>query len=201
MSAWASASEQAAVVSMELVRYTRVISGTSMYQSCKVAIASAWRRVRFVHRVLRGWSVARCAPRAVAERARQRPRNISPSASERLLGRSRRKKKSVTVFACFSSSDLSRLLGARPGETRPRTSHRDIASNNSCKLQQLGTHVTINVDTAITPQRLQHAAGTAARSGDLHMQVSVPGRAIHAIPFWDELRTWDPGDYLLTRFL
>ena len=54
-----------------------------------------------------------------------------------------------------------------------------------------GTHVTINVDTAITPQRLQHAAGGAARSGDLQMQVSVPGHAMHAIPFWDELRTWD----------
>jgi hypothetical protein len=27
------------------------------------------------------------------------------------------------------------------------------------------------------------------------MQVSLPGHAMHAIPFWDELRTWDPGDY------
>jgi hypothetical protein len=51
-----------------------------------------------------------------------------------------------------------------------------------------------NVDTAITPQRLQHAAGAAAHSGDLRMQVSVPGHAKHAIRFWDELRTWDPGD-------
>ena len=25
-------------------------------------------------------------------------------------------------------------------------------------------------------------------------KTSIPGRAIHAIPFWDELRTWDPGD-------
>ena len=33
----------------------------------------------------------------------------------------------------------------RPGETRPRTSHRDIVSNNSRKLQQLGTQVTIHV--------------------------------------------------------
>jgi hypothetical protein len=48
------------------------------------------------------------------------------------------------------------------GETRPRTSHRDIASNNSRKLQQLGTQVTINVDTATTPQRLQHEAEAAA---------------------------------------
>ena len=74
MSAWASASEQAAVVSMELVRYTRVISGTSMYQSCRVAIASAWRRVRFVHRWLeRGALCSALSPRAGG----QRPRNIS----------------------------------------------------------------------------------------------------------------------------
>ena len=39
-----SSSEQAAVVIIELVRYTRVISGTSMYQSCRVAISAAWRR-------------------------------------------------------------------------------------------------------------------------------------------------------------
>jgi len=52
----------------------------------------------------------------------------------------------------------------------------------------------INVDTATTPQRLQYEAEAAAHSGDLHTQVSVPGRAIHAIPLWKELRTWDPGD-------
>ena len=51
-----------------------------------------------------------------------------------------------------------------------------------------------NPNTAVMPQRLQHAAGAAAHSGDIRMQVSVPGRAMHAIPFWDELRTWDPGD-------
>ena len=33
-----SSSEQAAVVSIELVRYTRVMSGTSMYQSCSVVM-------------------------------------------------------------------------------------------------------------------------------------------------------------------
>ena len=32
------------------------------------------------------------------------------------------------------------------------------------------------------------------RSGNLRAQVRVPGRAVHAIPLWDELRTWDPGD-------
>ena len=52
--------------------------------------------------------------------------------------------------------------------------NRDIASNNSRKLQQLGTQVTINVDTANTPQRLQHEAEVAARSGNLRAQVRVP---------------------------
>jgi len=75
-----------------------------------------------------------------------------------------------------------------------RTTVKNIARSNSRKLQQLGAHVTINVDTTITPQRLQHAARDAARSGDLDMQVSIPGHDMHAIPFWDELRTWDPGD-------
>ena len=70
----------------------------------------------------------------------------------------RRKGRRVTI-SLPSATTARDLQPARPGETRPRTSHRDIASNNSCKLQQLGTHVTINVDTAITPQRLQHAAG------------------------------------------
>ena len=42
-----SSSEQAAVVIIELVRYTRVIRGTSMYQSCRVAISAAWRRSVF----------------------------------------------------------------------------------------------------------------------------------------------------------
>ena len=91
-------------------------------------------------------------------------------------------------------ASLTFAFDRRPFRWAAETSHRDIASNNSRKLQQLGTQVTINVDAAITPQRLQHEAGAAARSGDLPMQVSVPGRAIHAIPFWDELRTWDPGD-------
>ena len=105
----------------------------------------------------------------------------------------RRKGRRVTI-SLPSATTARDLQPARPGEARPRTSHRDIASNNSRKLQLLGTQVTINVDTAVTPQRLQHAAGAAAHSGDIRMQVSVPGRAMHAIPFWDELRTWDPGD-------
>ena len=105
----------------------------------------------------------------------------------------RRKGRRVTI-TLPSATTARDLQPACPGETRPRTSHRDIARNNSYKLQQLGTHVTINVDTAITPPRLQQAAGAAAHSGDLRMQVRVPGHAMHAIRFWDELRTWDPGD-------
>ena len=61
-------------------------------------------------------------------------------------------------------------------------------------LQQLGTHVTINVDTAPTPQRLRREAEEAARIGDLRAQVRIPRRAATAIPLWDELRIWDPGD-------
>ena len=80
-----------------------------------------------------------------------------------------------------------------PGRVAPQDlAPRRIASNNSRKLQQLGAQVTINVDTATTPQRHQHEAEAAARSGDFHTQVSVPGRAIHAIPLLNELRTWDP---------
>ena len=105
----------------------------------------------------------------------------------------RRKGRQVTI-SLPSATTARDILPTRPGETRPRTSHRDIASNNSRKLQQLGTQVTINVDTAHTPQRLQHEAEAAARSGDLRAKVRVPGRAVHAIPLWDELRTWDPGD-------
>ena len=60
--------------------------------------------------------------------------------------------------------------------------------------KKLDTHVTINVDAAGTPQRLQQDAEAATRSADLWTRLSVPGRATHAIPLWDELRTWDPGD-------
>ena len=105
----------------------------------------------------------------------------------------RRKGKQVTI-SLPSATTARDILPTRPGETRPRTSHRDIAGNNSRKLQQLGTQVKINVDTANAPQRLQHEAEAAARSGDLRAHVRVPGRAVHAIPLWDELRTWDPGD-------
>ena len=101
----------------------------------------------------------------------------------------RRKGRRVTI-SLPSATTARDIQPTRQGETRPRTSHRDIASNNSRKLQQLGTQVTINVDTASTPQRLQHEAEAAAHSGDLRAQVRVPGRAIHAIPLWDELRTW-----------
>ena len=108
-------------------------------------------------------------------------------------GQLRRGGRKVTI-SLPSATTARDLRPTRPGEARPKTSHRDIASNNSRKLQQLGAQVEINVDAAVTPQRLQREAEAAARSGDLRTQVSVPGRAIHAIPFWDELRTWDPGD-------
>ena len=77
-----SSSEQAAVVIIELVRYTRVISGTSMYQSCRVAISAAWRR-SVVHwwrsvRAGGGWSVRACgAPSRRACLQKLGPLNIS----------------------------------------------------------------------------------------------------------------------------
>ena len=42
-------------------------------------------------------------------------------------------------------------------------------------------HVTINADTAPTPQRLRREAEEAARIGDLQAQVRVPGHAATAI--------------------
>ena len=105
----------------------------------------------------------------------------------------RSKGKSVTIFLP-SATTARDLQPTRQGETRPRTSHRDIASSNSRKLQQLGTQVRINVDTSATPPRLQQDAEDAARSGCLRTHVCVPGHADIAISLWDELRTWDPGD-------
>ena len=107
----------------------------------------------------------------------------------------RRKGKRV-VISLSSATTARDLQPTRPGETRPKTSHRDIARNNSLKLQQLGTHVTMNVDAAATSQvkdkRLQREAEEAARVGHLEAQVRVPGHAATAIPLWDELRIWDP---------
>ena len=58
--------------------------------------------------------------------------------------------------------------------------------------------MTMNVDAAATSQvkykRLQREAEEAARVGHLEAQVRVPGHAATAIPLWDELRIWDPGD-------
>ena len=103
------------------------------------------------------------------------------------------------VIISLSSATTARdLQPARPGGTRSKTSHRDIARNNSLKLQQLGTHVTMNVDAAPTSQvkykRLQREAEEAARVGHLEAQVRLPGHAATAIPLWNELRIWGPGD-------
>ena len=109
----------------------------------------------------------------------------------------RRRGKRV-VISLSSATTARDLQPTHPGETRPKTSHRDIARNNSLKLQQLGTQVTMNVDAAATSQvkykRLQREAEEAARVGHFEAQVRVPGHAATAIPLWDELRIWDPGD-------
>ena len=49
----------------------------------------------------------------------------------------RRKGRRATI-SLPSATTARDIQPTRPGETRPRTSHRDIASNNSRKLQQLG---------------------------------------------------------------
>ena len=105
----------------------------------------------------------------------------------------RSKGRSVTI-SLPSATTARDLQPTRQGETRPRTSHRHIASRNSLKLQQLGAQVRINVDTSAAPPRLQQDAEDAARSGSLQTHVCVPGHADIAISLWDELRTWDPGD-------
>ena len=105
----------------------------------------------------------------------------------------RSKGRSVTI-SLPSATTARDLQPTRQGETRPRTSHRHIASRNSLKLQQLGAQVKINVDTSAAPPRLQQDAEDAARSGSLQTHVCVPGHADIAISLWDELRTWDPGD-------
>ena len=105
----------------------------------------------------------------------------------------RSKGRSVTV-SLPSATTARDLQPTRQGETRPRTSHRHIASRNSLKLQQLGAQVKIDVDTSAAPPRLQQDAEDAARSGSLQTHVCVPGHADIAISLWDELRTWDPGD-------
>ena len=104
----------------------------------------------------------------------------------------RSKGKSV-IISLPSATTARDLQPTRQGETRPRTLHRDIARNNSLKLQQLGTHVKINVDTAPS-ERLRRDAEDAAHSGDLRTQVCIPGHAAFSISLWDELRIWDPGD-------
>jgi hypothetical protein len=104
-----------------------------------------------------------------------------------------RSKGKRVIISLPSATTARDLQPTRHGETRPKTLHRDIARNNSLKLQQLGTHVKINVDTAPS-ERLRSDAEDAANSGDLRTQVCVPGHAALSISLWDELRVWDPGD-------
>ena len=56
------------------------------------------------------------------------------------------------------------------------------------------TRVSLRVEDARTPERLQLAADEAARAGDLRTSIEYAGGARHTIQLWDELRTWDPGD-------
>ena len=60
------------------------------------------------------------------------------------------------------------------------------------RLQDQETSVQIRVDAGQTPPQLQTDAESAAHAGDLRVRLRAPGVAAHAIPIWDELRTWDP---------
>jgi hypothetical protein len=59
----------------------------------------------------------------------------------------------------------------RKGETRRRTSHRRLASNNIRTLERLNAghdlNVVVRVDTDLPPEGLRQAAEHAAHSGDL----------------------------------
>ena len=86
----------------------------------------------------------------------------------------------------------------RKGETRPRTSHRRLASNNIQTMGRLnagrGCNVVVRVDTDLPPEGLRQAAEHAAHSGDLRGSRHPADLAAHARSPWDELRVWDPGD-------
>ena len=77
----------------------------------------------------------------------------------------RRRGKRVTI-SLPSATTARDLQPTRPGDTRSNTSHRDIARNNSLKLQQLGTHVTMNVDAAPMYQvKYKESASSATLTG------------------------------------
>ena len=108
--------------------------------------------------------------------------------------RRRRRPLTLTVHSVTTARDL---VPPRKGETRPRTSHRRLASNNIQTLGRLNAgrdaSVVVRVDTDLPPEGLRQAAEHAAHSGDLRSRHPA-GLAAHARSPWDELRVWDPGD-------
>jgi hypothetical protein len=100
----------------------------------------------------------------------------------------------LTVHNVTTARDLA---PPRKGETRPKTSHRLLASNNIRTLERLNAshdcNVVVRVDTDLPPEGLRQAAEHAAHSGDLRSKHPAD-LAAHARSPWDELRVWDPGD-------
>ena len=96
----------------------------------------------------------------------------------------------LTVHSVTTARDL---VPPRKGETRPRTSHRRLASNNIQTLGRLnaghGCNVVVRVDADLPPEGLRQAA----EHGDLRSRHPAD-IAAHARSPWDELRVWDPGD-------
>jgi len=115
--------------------------------------------------------------------------------------RSRGRSVAISLPSATTARDLQPPLPltatAQPRRGARRTSHRNIARNNFQRLQRLQdqeTSVQIRVDASQTPPQLQTDAESAAHAGDLRGRLQAPGVAAHAIPIWDELRTWDPGE-------
>ena len=100
----------------------------------------------------------------------------------------------LTVHNVTTARDL---VPPRQGETRRRTSHRRLASNNIRTIEGLnavpGLDITVRVGKNQPPEALRQAAESAAHSGDLRSRLTT-GLAPHGSLPWDELRVWDPGD-------
>jgi hypothetical protein len=78
--------------------------------------------------------------------------------------------------------------------TLDSTFHTDTeAATYGCRIRAPASRSASMPEPDPTPQ-LQADAESAAHAGDLRVRLQAPGRAAHAIPIWDELRTWDPGE-------
>ena len=149
-------------------------------------------------------AIATAATHAANRREVAAPRHTWQVALQVAAGRALRyaaqqcsRGRSVAISLPSATATARDLRPLSPGEARWRTFHQNIARNNFQRLQRLQdqeTSVQIRVDASQTPPQLQTDAESAAHAGDLRVRLQAPGVAAHAIPIWDELRTWDPGE-------